>query len=37
MKPTLRELVSLSLIAALMTASKELMAFLPNIEPVTLI
>lgn len=37
MKFTVRELVSLSLMAALMTACKELMAFLPNIEPVTLL
>lgn len=36
-KLPLRELVSLSLIGALLVASKELMAFLPNIEPVTLI
>ncbi len=37
MRLAVRELISLSLIAALMTAGKELMAFLPNIEPVTLL
>ena len=36
-KLPLRELVSLSLLGALTVVSKELMAFLPNIEPVTLL
>ncbi len=36
-KLTIRELISLSLIAALLVASKEIMAFLPNIEPVTML
>lgn len=37
MKLATRELVSLSLIAAITVAAKEAMAFLPNIEPVTLL
>lgn len=37
MKPTLREVAALGLMAAVITAAKELMAFLPNIEPVTLL
>ena len=37
MKPSVRELATLSLIAAVMTAGKEVLAFLPNIEPVTLL
>ncbi len=36
-KLPLRDLVSLSLLGALTVVSKELMAFLPNIEPVTLL
>jgi energy-coupling factor transport system substrate-specific component len=36
MRLTARELVSLSLMGAITVAGKELMAFLPNIEPVTL-
>lgn len=36
-KLPLRDLVCLSLLGALLVASKELMAFLPNIEPVTLL
>ena len=34
---TLRELVSLSLISAILIAFKEVMSFLPNIEPVTML
>ena len=34
---TLRELVSLSLISAIIVAFKEAMSFLPNIEPVTML
>lgn len=37
MKLATRELVSLSLIAAITVAGKEAMSFLPNIEPVTLL
>ena len=37
MKLATRELVNLSLIAAITVAAKEVMSFLPNIEPVTLL
>lgn len=36
-KLSLRELAALSLIGALLVVSKQLMAFLPNIEPVTML